>query len=306
MFEPDGPVAGEIAGLWWFMLVLGVAVFALFTVVLVAGLRRRRAEDAGGDAGDPRTARRMVVGWGAVMPAIVLTIVLGFTIETMRAVPTTAPRDALRIDIVGHRWWYEIRYPEHGITTANELHLPVDRPVELRLSSDDVIHSVWIPALAGKMDLLPDRTNTLILEADEPGEHRTFCAEFCGLQHARMGLLVLVEPDDEFASWLAASAEDAVEPPTAAAARGEEVFVDAGCASCHTVRGTGADGAAGPDLTHLASRRTIAAATVSLTRQNLLEWITDPDGIKRGVEMPPTDLSESEMEALLTYLGSLR
>ncbi|MDQ3963339.1 MAG: cytochrome c oxidase subunit II [Actinomycetota bacterium] len=209
-FNPDGPVAAEIAVLWWVMLALSVAVFAVFTVALVAALvRRRREGDAA--AADPRVLRRWVVGGGVVMPTVVLIVVLVFTIAAMRSTPAAAPPGALRIEIVGHQWRYEIHYPEQDITTTNELHIPVGRPVEFRLTSADVIHSFWVPRLAGKMDLLPDKTNVLVLQADEPGEHRTVCAEFCGLRHADMRLLVVAESEDDFAAWVAAN-EDAAAP----------------------------------------------------------------------------------------------
>ena len=306
-FEADGPFAREIAGLWWLMLVLGVAVFAVFAVALVAGLlRRRAAADPGRPEPGPRSLRRWVIGGGVVMPTAVLIVVLALTIDSMRAVPTTAPAGALRVEVVGHRWWWEIRYPGQGVVTANELHIPVDRPIELRLTSSDVIHSLWVPALGGKMDLLPDGVNTLVLEADEAGVHRSQCAEFCGLQHARMGLRVVAEPEDRFRSWLAANGQDARDPADAASARGRDVFREADCGSCHTVRGTDARGSGGPDLTHLASRQTIAALTRPLTRQNLAEWIADPDAIKRGVDMPATELRDEDLAALLDYLEGLR
>ncbi|MGH9032115.1 MAG: cytochrome c oxidase subunit II, partial [Acidimicrobiia bacterium] len=260
MFDTDGPVAEEIVGLWWFLLVLGIIVFVAFAVALAVALRRGRAGKEGGEP-TSRSLRRWVIGGGAVLPAVVLVVVLVFTVASMRALPADAPTHALRVEVVGHRWWYEIRYPDHGVVTANELHLPVDRPIELALTSDDVIHSFWVPALGGKLDMLPDRTNTLVLQADEIGEHRTSCAEFCGLQHARMRLLTVVETDDDFDAWVDANRTSAQEPGDAAAARGQDVYFDAGCASCHTVRGTQSVGTEGPDLTHLASRQTLGAVT---------------------------------------------
>jgi cytochrome c oxidase subunit II len=190
-----------MAGLWWLMLGLGVAVFAVFAVLLVFGLFRRPPGDPEVEA-QPRVGR-WIVGGGVVMPLIVLIIVFGATVYAMRVVSTTAPSDALVVEIVGHQWWYEVSYPDEGVTTVNELHIPVGRPVALQLTSADVIHSFWVPALGGKMDMLPDGTNTLVLQADEPGEHRARCAEFCGLDHAHMELLVVAEPADRFASWVA-------------------------------------------------------------------------------------------------------
>jgi cytochrome c oxidase subunit II len=203
--DPQGPVAEAIAELWWLMLGLGVAVFVAVVVVLVLGLFRRRPEaEQKPDQERPNRFGGWFVGAGVVLPAIILVVVFGATVQAMRAVSDDPPSEALEIEVVGHQWWWEIRYPDEGITTTNELHLPVGRPVKLQLTSADVIHSFWVPELAGKMDLLPDRTNTLVLEADEPGEHSSRCAEFCGLQHTKMVLTVVAEPEDRFASWVAA------------------------------------------------------------------------------------------------------
>lgn len=196
--DPQGPVAEAIADLWWVMLALGVAVFTVFAVLLVVGLVRR--PQAGNDA-SPSTGR-WIIGGGVVMPLVVLVVVFGATIYAMRVVPTTAPEDALIVDIIGYQWRYEISYPEQGVGPVDELHIPVGRPVALQLTSADVIHSFWVPALGGKLDMLPDGTNTLVLQADEPGEHRARCAEFCGLHHTSMELLVVAEPAAEFAAWL--------------------------------------------------------------------------------------------------------
>jgi cytochrome c oxidase subunit II len=202
--DPQGPVAEAMADLWWLMLGLGVAVFVAVAVVLALGLFRRRpgGEPPAGRQRPNPFGRWFVVG-GVVVPLAILLIVFGATVRAMRLVPTTAPPEALVIEVVGHQFWWEVRYPDAGVTATNELHLPVGRPVHLRLTSADVIHSFWVPALAGKVDLLPDRTNTLVLQADEPGRHTSRCAEFCGLQHTRMVLTVVAEPEDQFAAWVA-------------------------------------------------------------------------------------------------------
>jgi len=201
--DPQGPAAKAMADLWWLMLGLGVAVFAVFAVLLAVGLLRRRAGTGSEPPRQAQPSHRWIVVGGVVMPLAVLLVVFGATVYTMRAVPGTAPPGALVVEIVGHQWWWEVRYPDEGITTANELHIPVGRPVALELTSADVIHSFWVPALGGKMDLLPDGTNTLVLQADEPGEHLSHCAEFCGLQHANHKLIVVAEPAERFASWVA-------------------------------------------------------------------------------------------------------
>ena len=197
--DPQGPGARVIAELWWLLLGLGVAVFVVFAVLLALGLFRRGR--TGGQA--PHRFGRLFVGAGVVAPALILVVVFAATVAAMRALPGSAPPEALEVEIIGHQYWWEVRYPEQGFTVRDELHLPVGRPVELRLTSADVIHSFWVPALAGKLDLLPDYTNTLVLQADEPGRHLSICAEFCGLRHADMRMVVVAEPEDQFAAWLA-------------------------------------------------------------------------------------------------------
>ena len=202
--DPQGPVSEAMADLWWLLLGLGVAVFAVVAAVLLLGLFGRRPE------GEPQPGRqrpgsfgRWFVAGGVVAPLVILVIVFGATVRAMRFVPTTAPPEALVVEVVGHQFWWEVRYPDQGITVTDELHIPVGRRVALQLTSADVIHSFWVPELAGKMDLLPDHTNTLVLQADEPGAHRSRCAEFCGLQHTTMVLTVVAEPEERFASWVA-------------------------------------------------------------------------------------------------------
>jgi cytochrome c oxidase subunit 2 len=202
--DPQGPVSGAMADLFWLMLGLGAVVFVVVVVVLILGLLRRGREgEPQADRQRPdRFGRWFVVG-GVVAPLVILIIVFGATVNAMRFVPTTAPPEALVIEVVGHQFWWEVRYPDAGITTTNELHIPVGRRINLQLTSADVIHSFWVPELAGKLDLLPDRTNTLVLQADEPGEHVSRCAEYCGLEHTRMVLTVVAEPEEQFTAWVA-------------------------------------------------------------------------------------------------------
>ena len=219
--DPQGPVAESMADLWWLMLWLGVAVFAVFAVLLTIGLLRTPTA-----AVTEQRAGRWLTGWGVIGPAVVIVVVFAATIAAMRAVPSEAPADAVSIDVVAHQWFYEVRYPEQGVAATNELHLPVGRPVALRLISEDVIHSFWVPELGGKMDMLPDGVNTLVLQADEPGEHISRCAEFCGLEHATMQLAVVAEPAGAFETWVGdqtpiASAALDEERPTVAALRSD-------------------------------------------------------------------------------------
>jgi cytochrome c oxidase subunit 2 len=202
--DPQGPISQAMAELWWLMLGIGGVVFVAVVAVLALGLFRRRpaAEQETGRERPNRFGRWFVVA-GVVAPMVILLVVFGATVRAMRLVPTTAPSDALVIEVIGHQFWWEVRYPDAGVTVTNELHLPVGRPVNLQLRSADVIHSFWVPELAGKIDMLPDYTNTLVLEADRPGVHLNRCAEFCGLEHTKMVMTVVAEPEDRFVSWLA-------------------------------------------------------------------------------------------------------
>lgn len=312
--DPSGPAAGDIAFLWWLLLGSGTAIFLLVVVLLVVPmLRRRRQASADGAAGDDRgevparLANRLIIGLGIVMTSVLLAAVLAISVATMREVSRAAPADSLQIDVVGHQFWWSVRYPDADVTVANEIHIPVDEAVELRLISADVIHSFWAPELHGKLDLLPDGTNTLVLEADEPGIYGGECAEFCGIQHTNMGFVVVAQPPAEFAAWLEAQRTAAAEPADEVARRGREVFLAEGCAQCHVIRGLTTDESAqpGPDLTHLASRRTIASDTLDNTAANLTDWLRDPGQVKPGTTMPTPELSAEQIEQLVAYLEGL-
>lgn len=301
--DPSGSAAREIAGLWWLLVCLGAVAFVVVVIALVVGLRRRPADDA-----DERgsASGRWLIGGGVVMPSVLIVVVLVATVASMRDVAGAPSDDAVAIEIVGHQWWWEVRYPDHGVVTANEVHIPAGRDVVLDLRSADVIHSFWVPELAGKMDLLPERSNTLVIDADRPGRYEGVCAEFCGIQHANMGLVVVAHDEQGFAGWLGEQRRRAVEPTDDLSRRGEQLFVTEGCAICHTVAGTEADGRDGPDLTHAASRETIAAGTRDNTAPNLREWISDPHAIKDGVLMPAVQLDPDELDALVAYVSGLR
>ena len=304
--DPRGPAAAEIADLWWVMLILGAAIFAFFVAGLAwALLRRPRGDEDDPSQPPPATAGRWIVLGGVALPVVTVGAVLAFTVDTMVSLPDQGGEDALVVEVTGHRWWWSFEYPEHGVVTATELHVPVDRPVELRLLSADVIHSFWVPTVAGKIDALPDGSNTLVVEVDEPGSLRGACAEFCGLQHAKMDFRVIAEPPDEFDAWLAAQREPAATPSTEEASVGHDLFIGQGCAGCHTIAGTEADGTTGPDLTHLGSRGTLTSGG-PMTAEELRSWVTDPHESKSGVEMPATPLEPAELDALVAYLEGLR
>jgi cytochrome c oxidase subunit 2 len=280
---------------------ISVVVFAAVAGLMAAAIVRRRRRGLEVDASEPRWGDPFVVIAGVVVPAVILTSVLVVSSRDMVAI-TGAGDSEMTIEVVGHMWWWEVRYPD-GVETANEIHIPVGQTVRFEVSSVDVIHSFWVPELAPKIDMIPGRTNVLDVEAERPGTYRGQCAEYCGLQHANMALFVVAEPPAEFALWLRNESLPAVSSPEAAG--GLRLFLDSSCVGCHTIRGTDASGTLGPDLTHVASRRTLAAGTITNTDQNLATWISDPQSIKPGAVMPPTELSPQELSAVVDYLRSL-
>jgi len=307
--EPAGPQAGRIHALWQFMWVVSALVFlAVVGALLYAALHRRAAGQSAVNPDGVRSATRWVSIATGVSIAILIAF-LGVNFVTARPL-TSAPGDALQISVTGYQWWWSVQYPSatpsDQVTTANEIHVPVGRPVVMTLSSRDVIHSFWPANLVGKRDLIPGNKSSIWFQADTPGVYRGQCAEFCGHQHAKMGFLVVADPPAQFEAWLREQRDSAPPPPPGSATRGQEVFLAASCVMCHTIRGTPAGSRVGPDLTHLASRRTLAAATLENTRANLAAWISDPQRIKPGTLMPPADLTPADLAALLDYLETLR
>lgn len=307
---PSGEHAARVAVLWWGMLAAGTLVFGVVATLAVLAVWRRRGEDEGDDrARADRRHARVVAGGVAATVAILFGVLVG-TLWTGTANASLGDGEALVVEVTGHQWWWDVRYddpvPARRVVSANELHVPVGRTVELKLRTGDVIHSFWVPSLAGKVDMVPGRTNLLRIRADEPGVYRGQCAEFCGLQHAHMALVVVAHPPGEWERWMEAERRPAVPPADSARRHGERVFRETSCALCHTVRGSGAFGSAGPDLTHLARRRTLAAGTLPNRRGHLAGWIVDPQGIKPGTHMPPTELAPGDLMALLDYLQGLR
>ena len=304
VLDPHGPGARRIEGLWWLMLWISVAVFGVVLAFLVAAVvKSRRKEEA--SPAPSRWGEPFVVIGGIVVPSLVLVTVFVVSLRDMAALSSPEPEPSITIEVVGHDWWWEVDYQEGGAVTANEIHVPVGEPVRIELTTDDVIHSFWVPQLQAKTDLIPGQTNVMWLEADEPGRYRGQCAEYCGLQHANMIFYVVAQPAADFQTWLGEQARNAREPQDLSAAAGRQVFLDNTCAGCHTIRGTDATGTLGPDLTHLAARDTIAAGVLDNTRSDLASWIVDPQGVKPGATMPPTSLTADELENLLDYLEQL-
>jgi cytochrome c oxidase subunit II len=302
---PRGTGAREIAVLWWVMFALGTAVLVLVVAVLLRTVRRRPLEDGvPPDEAERRGNRWMVLG-GVVLPVVVILPLSVLTLVIGDRLWSQGGDGVLDVELVGHQFWWEVRYPGTSAVTANEIHIPVGQDVRISMTSEDVIHSFWVPSLHGKVDLIPGEDTHIVIDADRPGRYEGLCAEFCGIQHTHMKLLVVAHPADEFDAWLERESADAEPPSSDAAEAGAEAFAELGCASCHTVRGTDAVGEVGPDLTHIASRLTLGANTIPNTRGNLGGWIADPQAIKPGNAMPPTVLDAEQLRALLAYLEGL-
>jgi cytochrome c oxidase subunit 2 len=313
--RPFGVQAEHIGRLWNLTLGLCTVVFVLVLGACLYALWRAPRAGAGTPpdlsslAGpEPRIWR--TVKWATAAATAGLLVLLVGDVLTSRALAQLPLRGAVNIELVGHQWWWEARYKDadasREFSTANELHIPVGRPVVVTLRSNDVIHSLWIPNLQGKKDLIPGRTATMRLRADRAGSYRGQCAEFCGLEHAMMALLVEAEPNERYEAWAARQRQPALEPKEASAQRGREVFLSKSCVMCHTISGTTANAKLGPDLTHLASRRTIASGMFPNNRGHLAGWIADPQSLKPGVNMPANALNPDDLQALLAYLETLK
>jgi cytochrome c oxidase subunit II len=308
ILNPASQDAAAIEWLWWVL--LGVSVVVLVVVLALWAFAFLRRREPGDEPEPDGSALRWILVGGAFIPAIVLLGLTAVTVLTGARISATAEAaDAMVVEVVGHQFWWEVRYPESGVITANEIHLPAGQPTRLRLKSNDVIHSLWVPRLHGKLDLTPGRVTEIVLRPDAPGTYRGFCAEFCGAQHALMGFLVIAQATDEFEQWLQEQARPAPTPVDGDAARGLALFTHYDCHQCHTVRGGGLDRVSqgtGPDLTHLATRRTLAAATAANTPENLLRFIRDPHELKPGVLMPATPVAPEDLRAMVRYLEGLQ
>jgi cytochrome c oxidase subunit 2 len=309
--HPASPQMRLIDRLGDSMFIAASLVFLLVLLALLWAVFRRRdgiAEPVDDVRKDRPMRSAVLLATGATIA--ILFVFLIYDISVGRTITSNPGKEALQIRVTGHQWWWEVQYrdslPQNWVTTANEIHIPVGRPVAFELRSADVIHSFWPPNLSPKRDQIPGNENSLWFQADSAGIYRGECAEFCGHQHAKMAFLIVAEPPSEFVSWLARQRDTAATPTDALAQRGKEVFLTSSCVMCHAISGTTAGSRIGPDLTHLASRRTIAAGTLPNSRGNLAGWILDPQAIKPGVKMPPNQLSSADLEALLAYLETLK
>ena len=298
---PRGPDAQVAAGIWWYMFWLGTAIFVGWLAIFVVAMVRRHPIDA--DVEDERRLhQRFIVGGGIILPCLVFATLFVYDLWGINALPRG---DEVVVDATAYQFWWEFGYEQPELVTANELYIPTGTDVEVRLRTDDVIHSFWVPQLSGKRDMIPGRTNTLTLHATEPGRYLGECTEFCGLQHANMRFEVVAVPPDEYDAWFDDMVQPAVEPSTAAEQRGYDAFMTSSCAACHVVRGTLADGRVGPDLTHFASRRWLGAGAAPNDRAHLGSWVVNAQVLKPGNTMPPVEIAADRLADLLTYLESL-
>ncbi len=299
--DPAGPAAEKIAALTWVMIVGFGLLFVFIMGLLIIGIKRG---ENSGKSQAPLGDRRFVVIGGLLMPLVILLLLL---VYTLLLTASLGPKESrLKIRVTGHMWWWDVYYPESNLRIANEIYIPAGEPILIELVSKDVIHSFWVPSLAGKTDLVPGITNYQWLEADRPGTYRAQCAEFCGLQHARMALYVVALPPEEFAKWLASKQRSQPVPQDPRMQAGLATFVKAGCGECHTIQGTEARGLIGPDLTHVGSRLSLGAGTIPNSYGSMAGWVANPQALKPGNKMPPSYVASQDYHSLISYLMSLQ
>ena len=309
--DPHGPQAHQLARLFWIFTGLLSAIFVAVMIALLIAVLVRRVPRSDPLITNPGYEHR------AMVVVVSLAVLTGITVLALTGISYSGQRDLFRneegtvsIRVTGHQWWWEIRYEDpdasRTFTTANEIHVPVGKPVKVTLESADVIHSFWVPSLMGKQDLITGRQNDIRFVADRPGIYRGQCAEFCGFQHAHMSLFVVAEEEAAFDRWRDGQIKSADPPSDPERQKGLEAFLSQPCVMCHSVRGTPAGGRVAPDLTHVGSRKALAAGTLPMSRGNLAAWIVDPHGIKPGVNMPTMKLEPDAVNGIAAYLEGLK
>jgi cytochrome c oxidase subunit II len=302
---PASDYANEGKDLFQYIIYAGIIVGVLVEGALIFAAIRFRRRPSDGLPPQIHGNTLVEVTWTTV-PAIVLLTILVPTIQTIFRTQAPAPSDAFQVHVVGHQFWWEFQYPNSGVVTADEIHLPVDKTVNLQLNSADVIHSFWVPALGGKRDAFPAHTNFIWLTPDTVGEFPGQCFQLCGYSHGNMRMKAFVQSQSDFDAWLANQQQPAVTPPPGSdAEQGMALITSKGCIACHTINGTSAQGTVGPNLTHLATRTTIAGGTLPNTTEGLHTWLQNPPAVKPGSIMPNLNLSEDEIRLLTAYLQSL-
>jgi cytochrome c oxidase subunit 2 len=314
--NPAGPAAAHIEHTFALIFWITGTVYLLTLTALVYFVWRRRYTLSIMPEPQPTTDDSDRLATRAVAAAMALTVALLFvmlisSLVTSHRLGRMNEQQALTIDVYGHQWWWEVQYPNEAepfrmVTTANEIHVPVGTPIRIHGTSRDVIHSFWAPNIQGKRDLMPGYNTDVLMQVDKAGRWRGQCAEFCGMQHAHMSFFLVAEPQKDFNNWMTAQAQSAIVPNNAQTAHGQQVFLTHACVMCHTIRGTTAGSHVGPDLTHLASRSTIAAGMLPNTIGNLASWILNAQALKPGSRMPPNQISGPDLQDLLAYLETLK
>jgi len=304
-FNPSSPHALATAHLFTIVLWLMAAIFVLVTglVLYIAWRYRRRPEQS-----EPRQVfgnTTLEIAW-TVVPTLLLVLIFGLTVNTMSTVDPPVAQEQADLRVIGHQWWWEVRYLKSGAVTANEIHLPVGRQMLVQLEATDVIHDFWVPELARKIDMIPGHPNHLWLRADHAGIYLGACAEFCGMEHAWMRFRVIAQSPAEFEAWERDQLENASSPDLPEARQGARLFQEKTCVSCHAIAGTPATARIGPDLTHVASRQMLAAERVDNTPATLAQWLAGPQALKPGSLMPNLQLTPDEVQLLVAYLETLR
>lgn len=311
IYAPASTPAAQIQSLSMFVLEITGAIFLVVGGLLVYVVIRFRARDTDDDREPAQIygSNQVELAW-TVIPVLIVVVLFLTTARMIFAIQDAPkPKSALDVTVVGHQFWWEYRYPDLGIVAANELHVPLSstqepKPTYLKLLSADVDHSYWVPQLSGKIDLIPNHPNELWIDPLHPGMYVGQCAQFCGVEHAKMLLRVYVDTPDQFAAWAKNQQQPGVQNSSVAA--GRRVFETQACMNCHAVRGTAATGRFGPDLTHLMSRDTLASGAAENTRENLRQWIKDPDSFKPGSLMPAMQLSDQQLDQVTAYLATLK
>lgn len=303
VFAPDSPQARAMFHLAIICSIIFALIYVIVAGVIVFSVMRFRWREGEPDPTQVPGNRRLEIIW-TVIPFMIVILLFVLTARTMTiADPPPAPKPD--VVVIGHQWWWEYRYPDTGVVAVNELHIPVGKPLSLRLDAVDVLHEFWVPELTRKMTTVPGHPNHIWLQANKPGTYLGVCSEFCGTEHAWMHFLVIAESQDDFDAWTKAQLQPAA-APEGEAAKGLALFQQLSCASCHAVKGTPAVAQVAPDLTHIASRRQLAAGIVDNTPDNLRRWLADPQKVKPGVLMPNFNLTDEQVNELVAYFETLK
>jgi cytochrome c oxidase subunit II len=304
VFDPDSPQARSILHLGIVASIIFASIFAIVAGVIVYALMRFRWREGEPDPNQLAGNKTIEIVWTAI-PGVIVVVLFALTARTM-SVSDPAPAPAPDIVVIGHQWWWEMRFPKSGVVAANEIHIPLGHAMSVRVDSADVLHEFWVPELGRKITAVPGHPNHIWLEADQPGTYLGVCSEFCGTEHAWMHFLVVAEPQAEFDAWIKAQLQPATPPAGEMAAKGLALFEQTSCVNCHAINGTLARGNAAPDLTHFASRDQLGAGIANNTPENLRRWLADPHKVKPGVLMPDFKFTNEQLAQLVAYFETLK